>query len=153
MSTAANKRAGRLELCANQLTAETLVLGGQRFTRDDLARQAPPVLVQLQPQPPLPSVPDDRIVELQAALEATRKTIEQTRSVQLERTAVKRKGHYYIAGRRVNASDLKGDGRRYFAVASYCSVQEALQRLAEEIDALHNNGSSSEISTSSTTSN
>lgn len=150
-----NKRPGRTELSAHQITAESLVLGGQRFTREDLQRQTPPLLVQLPPGPPTaPAVPaavDDRIVELQTALERTRASIEQSRSVQLERTAVKRKGHYYIAGRRVNASDLKGDGRRYFAVASYCSVQEALQRLAEEIDLLHgvSKDSSGEISTSS----
>lgn len=155
-----NKRSGRTDLCAHQITAETLVLGGQRFTREDLQRQTPPLLVQLQPgQPPAPTVPpsgvDDKLLELQTALEKTRVSIEQTRTVQLERTAVKRKGHYYIAGRRVNASDLKGDGRRYFAVANYCSVQEAMQRLAEEIDMLHGvaKDSSGEISTSSTSSN
>lgn len=135
------KRIGRTDIEAQQVTTNLLVLNGHRFTSDDLLRRsAPAMLVQPQPQPVAPSAPavvdDRRLAALETALQETRDAIA-ARSVQLERTAVKRNRHWYVAGKRVNASDLRGDSRRFFSVLSYSSVTAALQSLAEEIDALH----------------
>lgn len=151
-----NKRIGRTNIEAHQLTANLLVLNGHRFTSDDLlSRSTHTVLVQPQPTavapaapavvvpavtPVAPAQPDPlatRVEQLETALVATRAAIQSAREVELERTAVKRNRHWYVGGRRVNASDLKGDASRYFVVARHSTVIDALQALAAEIDALH----------------
>lgn len=142
------KKFGRQLVEAQTISANRLVLGGHCFTGDDLlCRSAPPVLVQSEPAPMAPARTDvdehrraddeRRMAALETALVETRQTIELSRSVHLERTAVKRNRHWYVGGRRVNAADLQGDSRRYFSVVRHVSIASALQSLAEEIDALH----------------
>lgn len=149
-----NKRPGRINIAADQLTANVLVLNGQRFTREDLQKPlAQEVLVRPEP-PAAPAVASngpccaDRIADLETALQKTRSAIET--NISLQRTAVKRKGHYYVSGRRINASDLQSASGRYFTVTHHTSVKEAVQRLAEEIDCLYGAQlvSSDEISSS-----
>lgn len=151
-----NGRFGRTRIEANELATNCLVLNGNRFTSDDLlSRQTPPVLVQPQPTavaPAAPAADDQRLTSLEQALATTRASIELSRSVHLERTAIKRKGHWYVAGKRVNAGVLQGDNRRYFVNERHSTIAEALQSLAAEIDAINGAGlrASDESSNSNT---
>lgn len=128
-----------------------LLVGGERLTGTDIARiktqpPAPNTYVSSQSSPviPCPAVSSCTALEVairdlktaHEALEARTAGPIPTPTVVLERAARKRGQRWMAAGQRANASDIQTVGNRKFVIQEL-TIDEALKRLAQEVDELH----------------
>lgn len=153
---------GRQNLRAHTVHAQELYLDGQRITRESVLR-APVVPEGVQnvpaPAPELLVRPesvsaeafereraarDQQCAELFAALQEAQKHVKQLadQRVTIVRKARKVNGRHLVAGQRVNATELRSSGgdKNELVMMRECSVAEALQMFAAELDRLHCGG-------------
>jgi DNA polymerase II small subunit/DNA polymerase delta subunit B len=149
-------------LRAREVHTSALFLGGKRITAQDLLRDAiasapaptRELLVRSQPTQPVSreEFESERIARHEQ-YEEFRRLLHEARSkpvsrgdddddkddrVTVKRTAHKRGQRHFVAGKRVEASQLQSvDGGKRFIVTRSGTVQEMLQYFADELDALH----------------
>lgn len=153
---------GRQILRAHTLHAKEIVLDGQCVTRESLLRAPEPApAAQVVPEPAREllvrpesvsqeafererAARDEQCAELFAALQEAQKHVKQLadQRVTIVRKARKVNGRHLVAGQRVNATELRSSGgdKNELVMMRECSVAEALQQFAAELDRLHFGG-------------
>lgn len=150
----------RDRLQAREIHTSALFLGGKRITAEDLLRDAiatapAPSRAVLVRSQPTPSVSREELEHERRArheqFEELRRLLQQAQAqsvrdqdddrndrLTVKRTAHKRGQRHFVAGKRVEASQLQSvDGGKRFIVTHSGTVQELFQYFADELDALH----------------